>query len=366
LNRLRGIIKKEIIEIMRDKRTLGLLIFFPSFLLFLFGFALNYDIKNIDFAVLDYDNSAISRQLIEKFSATDFFNFKYKLYSTNSIDKLIAEEKIKLAIIVPYNFSENIKTGKPYSIEFLIDASNPLVGSVTSGYIMRILNLFSFDNKVVPHFLTLQEKTLYNPEMDSTKFLMPGLIGYILMIVTVIATSMSLVKEVEKYTMEQLKISKLHPLEIIIGKLIPYFVISLLTSFLILITGKVFFEINVEGSWLLLTLVIMLFAICGLSMGLFISTIAETQLIAFIIAIMMSVLPTFLLSGFVFPIENMPKLIQYVTYFIPAKYFINMLRIIILKGKGVPYFYKDFVILSLMTLGIILVSAKRLKQKLGF
>ncbi len=350
------VMRKEFRQIRRDSRSLIFMIFIPAFMLLMFGFALNFDIKHIPLAVVDHDGSRISRELVEKFRMTEYFDLKAVLDRTSDIDGLMARERIRAALVIPETFSEDLLAGRSPSVQFILDGANAMSGTTSAGYAAAILQSYSqritfealerrgFGGQTLP--LRTEVRVWYNPELRSARFLLPGLMAFILMVILTTSTAFSIVREKERGTMEQLHVSPLPPAALIIGKLIPYSLISLASAHFVLALGWVLFGVAVKGNYFLLLLTMILFLISGLGQGILISTIARTQLVAFLLSVLTTILPTFILSGFVFPVRNMPAVIQAVTYFIPAKYFLVALRAIILKGAGLAAFWDQALFLA--------------------
>jgi len=350
------VMRKEFRQIRRDSRSLIFMIFIPAFMLLMFGFALNFDVKHIPLAVVDQDGSRTSRELIEKFRTTEYFDLEAVLDRTGDIDGLMAREKIKAALVIPEAFSEDLLAGRSPSVQFILDGANAMSGTTAAGYAAAILQ--SYSQRITLEAmqsrgragLTLPLRTevrvWYNPELRSARFLLPGLMAFILMVILTTSTAFSIVREKERGTMEQLHVSPLPPAALIIGKLIPYSLISLASAHFVLALGWVLFGVAVKGNYFLLLLTMILFLVSGLGQGILISTIARTQLVAFLLSVLTTILPTFILSGFVFPVRNMPLVIQAVTFFIPAKYFLVALRAIILKGAGIAAFWDQALFLA--------------------
>ena len=362
---------KEFRQIRRDSRSLVFMIFLPAFLLLMFGFALNFDVKHIPLAVVDQDGSRISRELAKKFGTTEYFDVKAELDRSGDIDGLMAREKIKAALVIPETFSEDLLAGRSPSVQFLIDGANAMSGTTAAGYAAAILQSYSqkvtFEAMVRRGLggLTLPLETevrvWYNPELKSARFLLPGLMAFILMVILTTSTAFSIVREKERGTMEQINVSALRPAALIIGKMIPYVLISLAAAHLVLGLGWVLFGVAVKGSYILLLLTMILFLISGLGQGILISAITRTQQVAFLISVLTTILPTFILSGFVFPVRNMPAVIQAVTYLVPAKYFLVALRAIILKGVGLGAFWEQILFLAgfaVLTLALSVVMLR--------
>jgi ABC-2 type transport system permease protein len=350
------VMRKEFRQIRRDSRSLVFMIFIPAFMLMMFGFALNFDVKHIPLAVVDQDGSRTSRELVEKFRTTEYFDLKAMLGKTGDIDALMARERIRAALVIPETFSEDLLAGRSPSVQFILDGANAMSGTTAAGYAAAILQ--SYSQKITleaverrglggPTFpLRTEVRVWYNPELRSARFLLPGLMAFILMVILTTSTAFSIVREKERGTMEQLHVSPLPPAALIIGKLIPYSLISLAAAHFVLALGWVLFGVAVKGNYFLLLLAMILFLISGLGQGILISTIARTQLVAFLLSVLTTFLPTFILSGFVFPVRNMPVVIQAVTYLIPAKYFLVALRAIILKGAGIAAFWDQALFLA--------------------
>ncbi len=370
MERILAVIKKEFKHIVRDKRSLGLLVVIPLLMLILFGFALSFDVKNVKLTVVDKAKTAQSRELVDKFVKTDYFNLhSYELNEKNIYNKLDKKETTTV-MIIPQNYSKKIKKDKKSEVMFIIDGVDSNTASTIQGYISKIV--YDVNENLKPEFIKKRKKTInykpriwYNPELKSQVFLVPGLIVYILMIITVVSTSLTIVKEREENTIEQLIVSPLYSFQLIIGKVIPYVIITFLSSLLIIILGYLVFDVAVKGSILLLLISMIIFLIVGVSFGLMISAISDSQQFAFMISVLTTILPTLLLSGFVFPIRNMAKPIQLFTYLVPAKYFMEILRGIIIKGTGIKSFWPEFLIMSLLAVVLLFVSSKKLKKKLS-
>jgi ABC-2 type transport system permease protein len=370
--RILPVIRKEFIEIGRDPVYLTLLLILPAFILILYGYALNFDVKHLPLAVVDENQSRLSRELIDKITSGEYFDLKYRLNSSSEIDPLLDQEKIKLALVIPVDFSRKIVSGRNPEVQVIVDGTNSTSATTGLGYLSSILQQYSLNLNlkllekagagVFSFPVDSRIRVWYNPELRSSKFLVPGLMAFILMIIIVLAASLSIVREKEKETIEQLLLSPLNPAEMILGKIIPYLILSLIGAHLVLLAGRVLFGITIKGSYPVLLLVLVIFLFCGLSQGLLISALATSQQVAFLLAGISTLLPTFILSGFVFPIRNMPVVIQAITYLIPARYFLVCLRAIILKGVGPEVFYREIIFLSLYALILTLFSLGKLKR----
>lgn len=353
---VRPVIKKEFRQIRRDVRSLIFILAIPAFMLLMYGFALNFDVKHIPLAVVDQDGSRASRDLVDKFRNTEYFDLKSVLQKTAEIDMLMARDTIRAALVIPPDFSKDLLAERSPSVQVIVDGSNATSGTTASGYAGAIVQSYSMrittqtlERRGI-HTLTTPVKpevrVWYNPELRSVKFLVPGLMAFILMVTVVVSTAFSVVREKERGTMEQIVVSPIRPTELIIGKMIPYVLISLVSAHLVLLLGNVLFGVGIRGSYLWLFVAMLLFLTGALGQGILISTITDTQQVAFQISTLSTFLPTFILSGFIFPVRNMPPVIQAITYLIPAKYFLAALRAIILKGAGFHAFWDQLLFLA--------------------
>ena len=367
---LRPVIKKEFRQIRRDARSLMFMIFLPAFMLLMFGYALNFDVKHIPLAVVDEDGSRASRDLVDKFRTTEYFDLKAVLPKKAAIDPLMAREEIRAALVIPAKFANDLLAGRSPSVQVIVDGSNAMSGTTAAGYVGAILQSYSqaitlealarrgFTDLALP--LAPEVRVWYNPELRSAKFLVPGLMAFILMVIVTVSTAFSIVREKERGTMDQIRVSSIRPLELILGKMVPYIAISLGSAHLVLLLGQVLFGVGIKGSYPLLLLAMLLFLTGALGQGILISAVTRTQQVAFLIAVLTTMLPTFILSGFVFPIRNMPVAVQAVTYLVPARYFLASLRAIILKGAGIGAIWHELLLLTGFAVLSLGASAARL------
>jgi ABC-2 type transport system permease protein len=370
-HKIKPIVVKEFRQVRRDKRTLGILFVFPAFMLILFGYAITFDVKHIPLAVYDEDQTETSRTFINNFLNSEYFDYVITLHDRRQVDELVDQGVVRVVMVIPRKFGEDVHARRAAPVQFVIDGSNAQAAATTAGYISAIIQNYSLAvladmvmrsgrvNISLP--LDMQPRVWYNPELKSARFLIPGLIGFIMMITAVISTALSVVREKERGTMEQILVSPIRPMELVLGKTITYIFISLVATAIILVVGYLLFGVVVRGNYLTLFVVVLIFLFDCLGLGLFISTIAQTQQVAFMLSALLTLLPTFLLSGFVFPIKNMPIAIQAVTYLIPARYFLVALRGIILKGVGFAAFWDQ--VLFLVAFGIIVITVSVVKMK---
>lgn len=373
VNRIKAIIKKEFRQIVRDKGTLGVLLFVPLFLLIMFGYAISLDIKNISLAVIDRDRSPQSRELIRNFLNSEYFELYAVLEREGDIDPLLDTEAIGAAIIIPSDFSQNIINKKDAEIQVLVDGANGNTASTAMGYISAIASNYTHSLFIrtlqktgfgtFKPAVELKPRVLFNPELKSANFLVPGLIVLILMMTSVMSTALAIVREKELGTMEQISVSPLRPIELIIGKTVPYLLVSVFATVTILLSSYILFGVTIRGNYFLLAGITLLFITGCLGLGILISTVAQTQQVAFLISVMATLLPTYILSGFVFPIRNMPEIIQIFTYILPGRYYLQALRNIILKGTGLEACWDQVIGLVVFVIVTVTASVMRLSGK---
>ena len=375
--RIYVVIIKEITQILRDPIALLLMFILPAFLLFIFGFAINLDIRRIPTAVLDQDRSEDSRALIDRFITSGYFELKQRLSSEHEINWLLDRGAVKAVIKIPYNFQRDTLKGKSTPVQIIIDGTDNNTATVVMGYASMIMQQHSRDVlfellrsngssmlAAVPT-LDVRPNIWYNPELRSLNFMVPGLIGIIMMVVGVINMSVSLVREKERGTIEALMVSPLRPIELMVGKVVPYIMIAFVDLIVIVLLGKFVFHVPFRGSFALFLLLSFLFLASALSMGLFISSIAKTCQAAWLISFLTTMLPSIILSGFIFPISNMPKIIQFVSYLLPVRYFIVILRGIILKGVGLPILYPQALVLLFFAMLLLTICSFRFKKRIA-
>ncbi|MEI6166856.1 MAG: ABC transporter permease [bacterium] len=374
MRRFLAILKKEFRQIRRDPLSLGLLLFVPAMLLGLYGYALSFDVKHIRIAMLDEDRTPESRAFQDSLFQNPYFDKIATLNRTGEVKDWLDRGRVRAVLIIPRGYARTLAQGAPAHVQALVDASDANTAATTIGYLealadrmTRKLRTQTLQQAGLPNALpivTLEPRIWFNPELQSAKFLIPGLIGLLLMLSCVVATSVSIVREKERETMEQIMVSPIRPEELILGKLLPYVVVGVGTMVAVLFLGYVFFDIVIKGSYLLLSLTTLMFLFAALGMGVLISTITRTQQMAFQVAVLTSMLPAIILSGFIFPIQNMPLLIQGITHFIIPRYFVAALRQIILKDAS----FLDVLphLLGMLILGLLfnLLAAWRLRKTL--
>jgi ABC-2 type transport system permease protein len=364
-------LKKEFIEIIRDRLSLISILFLPSILLFLYGYAISLDVKDIRITLCDLDRSSFSRDFVDSLTSSGYFRVVSYRDSPEEIDSDIRQSKANLGIVIYPDAYTNLLKHRNSSIQILIDGSNAQSTQNSLGYLFLAIYRFNSQltkdiataNNITLPSIEMNERILYNPLLKSPLYLIPGLIAFVIMIVGAIASTISIVREKENRTVEQLALTPISPVLLITGKIIPYFLISLVSSTIMIILSMLLFELPLNGSILNLAIALITFLLCAIGFGVFISTIAESQQVAFTIAAFATLLPTIVLSGFVFPIQSMPDIIQVFTYIVPARYFIAILRSILLKGSGLSDLIYEYISLIFYALAIISISIIRVKKK---
>jgi ABC-2 type transport system permease protein len=371
LNRILALVKKEFRQIRRDVRTLSLIFIFPVFLLLLFGYALNFDVKHVKIAIKDNDRSIDSRNFAEVLKSSENFDIVGYIYDEKDVNRYLDEKVAQCVVVIPDRFSDRIYSGEKVKIQFLIDGVDGNTATVVMNY-MNIATMF-YSGRITQEFLAKtgtkafipinsQPVFWYNPDLNTNRFLVPGLLAMILILTAVILTCLSIVREKELGSMEQLQVSPLGSLELIIGKVIPYSIVALFVAAFTLYIARIAFGIDIKGNYAMLLVSTMLFLLASLSIGIFISTISDSQQVAFQLASLATMLPTFILSGFVFPIENMPWPIQILTNITPAKFYIVILRDIMIKGVGVEAYWKQILWLGIFTSILLTIATLRTRK----
>jgi len=361
----RAFVIKEFKHIFRDKRTLIILFGMPVAQIILFGFAITTEINNADISILDLSHDSYSQKLKSKISASGYFHLTEELNSYKDIEKSFAKGNIKLAVVIDDNFGKDLINNKDAKIQIITDASDPNTANILSNYLNAIVQGFTLESGVLPPpNLVIKSQMLYNPENKSVFMFVPGVMTIILMLVSAMMTSITIAREKELGTMEILLVSPLKPPVIIIGKVIPYMVLSLVNAMTILLLGLFVFHIPMNGSYPLLLAEIILFILSSLILGLLISAVANSQQTAMLISMMGLMLPTILLSGFIFPISSMPAILQYLSNIIPAKWFIIIIKSIMLKGAGFETIAFETYVIGFITLILGVLTIKKFKIRL--
>ncbi|MCK9219522.1 MAG: ABC transporter permease [Bacteroidales bacterium] len=367
MKRFLGFVVKEFYHIFRDYRTLLILFGMPAVQLLLFGYVITNEIKDARIAILDQSKDEVTRKISEKVLSSGYFLLDKNLNSSKEIEQVFRNGNVKLVLIFGADFSKNLdKTGKA-KVQIIGDASDPNTANMLVNYIQGILSnyLISLNAEKAPMQITPEVRMMYNGQMKGVYMFVPGLMAMLLMLISALMTSLSITREKELGTMELLLVSPLKPIQIIIGKVFPYVFLAFLDACIIIILGNTVFGVPVVGSVALLLLESLLFICMALSLGILISTTTSSQQIAMMLSLVALMLPTILLSGFIFPVENMPLILQWLCYFMPPKYFITIIKSIMLQGNGFRYIVFETGILVGFTLLFILLSVKKFKVRLS-
>jgi ABC-2 type transport system permease protein len=341
LNRMRllAVARKEVTQLRRDARSLYLAFLLPALLVVLFGYAISWDVDDIRTAVLDQDQSARSRELLDAFRSSGYFTLTARLERSGEIDRLLNRGAVSLVLVIPPDFAEQLDAGRPAALQAIVDGSDANTATIALGYAGAIVQAYSARVRLqgMPAVLPIEPRTRvwYNEELTSRNMIVPGLVAVIMMIIAAMLTSLTIAREWERGTMEQLAATPVGRAEVVLGKLLPYVVIGLIDVVVVSGIGVSLFGVPFRGSVALLMLLSLAFVIGASGLGMFISAVARSQLLATQIAMIATFLPAFLLSGFMYAIDVMPAPLRVITYFIPARYFLVVTRGIFLKGVGV-------------------------------
>jgi ABC-2 type transport system permease protein len=363
-----GFIYKEFLHIFRDPRTMLILFGMPLVQVLLFGFAITNEINNAGIAILDQSKDEMSLAFTDKLLASGYFKLNETLNSRDEIEPAFRKGNTSLVVVFEPGFSARFIREGQAAVQLIADASDPNTANLLTGYASGIISDFSVgidENMKAPVEITIQTHMLYNPELKGVFMFVPGTITVLLMLISAMMTSISIAREKELGTMEVLLVSPLKTWQIISGKVVPYIILSFINALLILFLSFTVFDMPIRGSIALLLAESVLFIILALTMGIFISTVSNTQQQAMLLSMFALMLPTILLSGFIFPIENMPDALQYLSHVMPSKWFIIIIKQIMLKGLGISYFWKETLILAGMTVFFLLMSIRKFNVRLG-
>ncbi len=365
-----AVARKELRQMSRDRQTLLIVLFVPAFFLLVYGYALNFDIRNIRLGVQDRDRSAASRELVSSFLNSGYFDLVADITQDAEIVRLLDLGDARAVLVIPERFGASVAAGRPAVVQLLVNGDNANTATTVVGYATALVSAASVRVEMEVRggapsgpVLTLEPRVWYNPDLRSTLFLVPGLIAYIAMLTAVVSTALSVVREKEVGTMEQVRMSPIGPLAYVLGKTAPYFVLSLASAMVVVAVSMTLFDLPMRGSWAVLLGAVSLFLVGALAFGLLISTLADTQQVAFQLALLTSYLPTLMLSGFIFPISSMPDFLQGVTRVVPARYFLVILRGLLLKGVGPATFWPELVALGVFAVVVLGMASLRLRRE---
>jgi ABC-2 type transport system permease protein len=359
LRSLAAVTNKEFIHIRRDPGTLIISLIIPVFLLLLFGYALSLDVREVPFCLVDQSRTADSREFIRSFTASGYFRLIASVDREADARALIDAGRCRMSLIIPPRFAQDLAAGRQAGIGLTIDGSNSMTASVILAYTEALIA-----RRSGALALAIRPRVLFNPTGRSTDFLVPGILAIITMFMTILLPSLAVVREKERGTIEILRAGPIRPAAFIVGKLLPYGLICVLDLLMVVIVGALVFGVKMQGSFLLLVALSLPFLVAALALGLLISTFVESMQVAMYLSFMVSVLPTILLSGFVFPIASMPRLVQLISVFVPARYFLLVVRGIYLKGAGIDSLWQPLLVIMLFGTVFLSAAVERLRRTL--
>jgi ABC-2 type transport system permease protein len=368
LRTIRAIMRREFIDVLRDRRSLLLTFLWPLSMLVMYGYGIRYDVDNVPITILDYSQTQESRDLIQQMIQSRYFRAVRFARDQRDVDHDLLTDEARAAVVVPYDFARHLHADEPTSVQVLIDGTDANTATIAQGYTLAMVNRYATSlasaERATTAPIEVRSRIWYNPELKSVNFIVPGVIAVIMMIVGALLTALSIVKEKERGTIEQILVSPIRPFEMIVGKIVPYVAIALLDLAIIVAAGYVLFAVPIKGSLVQLGLFAVLYLIGSLGVGVFVSTIADNMQTAMLTAMFVSLLPAVLLSGFVFPIENMPLPIQAITYLFPGRYFVTAIRGVYLKRIGLGVLWPEALFLCVFDAAIVWLSIARVRSRL--
>ncbi len=373
-SRLWAVARKEFVHIVRDPRSLGMAIAIPMLLLVLFGYALTLDVDDVPTVIWDQSGSQTSREFLSRFSGSPYFSIRGYVQNYKELERAIDSGRALVALVVPRDFAQHIESGRTAEVQMIVDGSDSNTATIAMGYADTIAQGYSQDIAVrdiqriggqalrLP--LDVRPRVWFNADMESKNYIIPGLIAVIMMVIAALLTSLTVAREWERGTMEQLISTPVKGPELILGKLLPYFAIGMFDVLLAVLMGEFVFKVPLRGSVALLFVMAAIFLVGALSLGMLISILTKSQLLASQLAMVLTFLPSFLLSDFMYAISNMPKPIQLITYLIPARYFVVLLKGIYLKGVGLEVLAAQAGLLTAFAAAMVLLANVKFKKKL--
>lgn len=367
-------VKKEFHHILRDRRTILILLVMPIVQIILFGLAISNEVKDTPMAILDTSKDEATRQITEQLAASKFFTLVSELHSTEEIEKAFQKGNVKLVVVFSDNFQHNQFHTGDAAVQIIADASDPNQASTFTNYASNIINTAYLDlaskaqnssGNIRPLHIIPEIKMLYNPQMKGAYSFVPGVMGLVLVLITAMMTSISIVREKEMGTMEVLLVSPMKPIHIILAKITPYFALSIINLITILLLSVFVLGVPIKGSLTLLILLSLLFIFVGLSLGIMVSNIVKTQVAAMLISGVVLIMPAMMLSGMMFPIESMPKILQWLSVIPPNRWYVDGVIKLMIQGVGFQFVIKEFVILSFMAVLLMFVSLKRFSIRMN-
>jgi ABC-2 type transport system permease protein len=372
--RLLAVAKKELLHIVRDTRSLGIVVIMPVALMLLFGYGVNLDLKRIPISVYDQDGSQQSQDLLKRFQASEYFRIVGAANNNADVARALDSGEARMGFVIPWDFSRRISRGGPVNVQALVDATDNNTANVLMGYTQAVVQGYSSDvqldwlrshgKSVQPTPLSIQTRTWYNEDLESSAFIVPGVLALVMSVIGAFLTSLTIAREWERGSMEQLISTPLTAMEIMLGKLAPYFVLGMLDVGVCVVIAVGWFHVPFRGSYVTLAVCSALFLVVVLSLGFVISVVAKSQLAASQVALIITFLPAFLLSGFLFAIEQMPVALQWITHIFPARYYVSILKKIFLKGTPVGLLGAELWPLVAFAVLLTLVATRSFRKRL--
>jgi drug efflux transport system permease protein len=372
--RFLAVAHKEVVQILRDTRSLIIVVIMPVILVLLFGYGVNLDLKGMPVYVYDRDGSQPSQDLLKRFQASDYFHIVCIVNDYPTLAQSLDKGDAKMGIVVPWDFSQRLQDGRPVQVQALVDGTDDNTANVGIGYARAVVQGYSADIQldwlrnrgqvIQPAPVSVETRTWYNEDLESSAFIVPGVLALVMSVIGAFLTSLTIAREWERGTMEQLISTPVTPLEIMLGKLVPYFTIGMFDVIVCALIAIYWFHVPFRGSFLTLLVSSAMFMVVVLSLGFFISVIAQSQLAASQIALLATFLPAFLLSGFLYAIEQMPIVLQWITRILPARYYVSVLKKIFLKGTPTASLFADLVPLAVFTLALALLATHSFHKRL--
>jgi ABC-2 type transport system permease protein len=373
--RFLAVANKEVIQILRDSRSLIIVVIMPVILVLLFGYGVNLDLKGLPVYVYDRDGSQQSQDLLKRFQASAYFDVVQVVNDYPALARSLDDGHAKMGIVVPWDFSQRLHDGRPAQVQALVDGTDDNTANVLIGYAQAVVQGYSSDIQLAwlrnrghtaqPASVRVETRTWYNEDLESSAFIVPGVLALVMSVIGAFLTSLTIAREWERGTMEQLISTPVTPVEIMLGKLVPYFVIGMFDVIVCALIAIYWFQVPFRGSFLTLLVSSAMFMVVVLSLGFFISVIAGSQLAASQIALLITFLPAFLLSGFLYSIEQMPIVLQWITRILPARYYVSVLKKIFLKGTPTALLYTDLVPLAVFTLVLAVLATRAFHKRLA-
>lgn len=374
LTRFLAVAKKEMVQVLRDSRSLIIVLIMPIILVLLFGYGVNLDLKHLPIYVYDRDGSQQSQDLLKRFQASDYFEIVKVVNDYSDFTRAIDDGHAQMGVVIPWDFSQRLRDGRAVKVQALVDATDDNTANVLIGYAQAVVQGYSSDVQLDwlrdrgqianPAPVIVETRTWYNEDLESSAFIVPGVLALVMSVIGAFLTSLTIAREWERGTMEQLISTPVTPLEIMFGKLVPYFAIGMIDVIVCALIALYWFQVPFRGSFLTLLLSSAMFMIVVLSMGFFLSVIAKNQLAASQLALLTTFLPAFLLSGFLYEIEQMPVVVQWITRILPATYYVSVLKKIFLKGSPASLLYADLVPLAIFTFVLALLATHSFQKRL--